>query len=396
MQVAHPGEDVVVRLRVLLERQASVLVQRLGDGRPQLILVCPRLGHDCHAVDGGRILDFSVLVRRSALRAQRVPHLRALKLRDGHDVAGDDLLDVAAVLAAHHLEGADPLVLALLDVVDVVAVGGKPAGVDADKGQLADVGVHHDLEAEGRKRVVQVRLHLDGLLALIRLDAADVHRGGEVIRDEVQHLRHPDVRRRRPRQDGHHAARDDGHLQRSGQVRLGHGPFSFVQVLLHQGVVHLDGGLQQRLPCRLCGVGHVGGDGFFGKLSAAVQRVLVGLSLQDVNDAAELVRRTDGEKDRQRVRRELLMDVRKDLLEVRVLPVHLRDIEGDGHALIPGVLPGAPRLDLDAAHRADQDHGGVGDADCGTHLPREVGIARGVQDEERLSVPLHRQEGGAD
>ena len=90
------------------------------------------------------------------------------------------------------------------------------------------------------------------------------------------------------------------------------------------------------------------------------------------------------------------MDVRKDLLEVRVLPVHLRDVEGDGHALISGVLPGAPRLDLDAAHRADQDHGGVGDADCGTHLPREVGIARGVQDEERLSVPLHRQEGGAD
>ncbi len=65
-----------MRLRVLLERQASILVQRLGvavPGYPRPPSSWPRSPHEPRA----GCLDFGVLVRRSATRAQRVAHLRA-------------------------------------------------------------------------------------------------------------------------------------------------------------------------------------------------------------------------------------------------------------------------------------------------------------------------------
>ena len=88
VQVPHPGQHVVVRLRVLLEGESAVLVQGLGDGVAQLVLVRTALGDDRHAVDGAGILDLLELTGGTALDGQGVPDLRALELGDRDDVAG--------------------------------------------------------------------------------------------------------------------------------------------------------------------------------------------------------------------------------------------------------------------------------------------------------------------
>ena len=72
VQVPHPGQHVVVRLRVLLEGESAILVQGLGYGVAQLILVRTAFGDDRHAVDGAGVLDLLELTGGTALDGQGV------------------------------------------------------------------------------------------------------------------------------------------------------------------------------------------------------------------------------------------------------------------------------------------------------------------------------------
>ena len=75
----------------------------------------------------------------------------------GGDVARVDLLDLLAVVGVHHQDAADALGAAGGDVEHARA-GLERARVDAEVGELADVGVGHDLEGERRERLGVVGL----------------------------------------------------------------------------------------------------------------------------------------------------------------------------------------------------------------------------------------------
>ena len=116
----------------------------------ELVLVVLGLGLDGHVDDGLGELQRLEDDRRVGV-AQRVAGGGLLEADDGHDVAGEDGVLVLAVVGVHLEDAAD----ALLAVLGRVEDGGallELAAVDAEVGELADVGVAHDLEGEGRER----------------------------------------------------------------------------------------------------------------------------------------------------------------------------------------------------------------------------------------------------
>src|SRR5205807_9696602 len=71
----------------------------------------------------------------------------------GGDVAGVDLLDLLALVGVHHQDAPDALGPAGVDIEDARA-GVELARVHTEVGQLADIGVGHDLAGHGRTRRV--------------------------------------------------------------------------------------------------------------------------------------------------------------------------------------------------------------------------------------------------
>ena len=70
----------------------------------------------------------------------------------GGDVAGVDLGDLLALVGVHHQDAPDPLGAPAADVEHARARL-EVAGVDAEVGQLADVGVGDDLERQRGERL---------------------------------------------------------------------------------------------------------------------------------------------------------------------------------------------------------------------------------------------------
>src|SRR5207245_1718015 len=78
------------------------------------------------------------------------------------------------------------------------------AAVDTEVGELPDVGVAHDLEREGRERLVVARLALQ-LLDPLHVDALDrrqVERAGQEVDDRVEQRLHALVLERGATQHG--------------------------------------------------------------------------------------------------------------------------------------------------------------------------------------------------
>ncbi len=98
-------------------------------------------------------------------------------LLDAHrrgDVAGVDLLDLLALVGVHHQDAPDALGAAAADVEHARA-GLEFAGVDAEVGELADVGVGGDLEGERRERLGVVGVAHDLALLLLAFDQFGAH-----------------------------------------------------------------------------------------------------------------------------------------------------------------------------------------------------------------------------
>ena len=95
-------------------------------------------------------------------------------------------------LVGVHLEDAADALLVAVGGVDDRAALLQRAGVDAEVGELADVGVGHDLEGERRERLVVGRLALELLVALDvhALGGRQVDGAGEVVDDGVEQRLH--------------------------------------------------------------------------------------------------------------------------------------------------------------------------------------------------------------
>ncbi len=69
----------------------------------------------------------------------------------GADVAGQNFSNLLALVGVHPQQAADALASLLVRVINGVSAL-QLAGINADEGQLADEGVGHDLEDQGRER----------------------------------------------------------------------------------------------------------------------------------------------------------------------------------------------------------------------------------------------------
>ena len=114
------------------------------------------LGSTATLITGSGKIDVLEVDRRVG-GGERVAGDDLLDAHRGRDVAGVDLLDLLALVGVHHQDAPDPLGAPGADVQHLGA-GLEVAGVDAEVGELADVGVGCDLEGERRERLGVVGL----------------------------------------------------------------------------------------------------------------------------------------------------------------------------------------------------------------------------------------------
>ena len=127
----------------------------------------------------------------------------------GGDVARVDLLDLFALVGVHHQDAADPLGASGVHV-EHAGARIQLAGVDAEVGELADVGVGHDLVHERSERLLVGGVAHRGLsVAVVRgldrldpLDRRHIERARQVVDDRVEQRLHALVLEARTAQHG--------------------------------------------------------------------------------------------------------------------------------------------------------------------------------------------------
>ncbi len=362
------------------------------DGVAQLVFVGPALGDDGHAVDGLREVD-GRKGDRGPLHGKAVPHLGAVELGNGEDVAHGYLLDVLAILAGHELEGADPFLFALVHVENGV-VGREAPGIDPDEGELAHVGVNHDLEADGGELSCRIGGDLDAFLSLQGGAFPGFDGGREEIGDEVEDLVHAHVQGGRTGEDGQNGAGNDG-LPESGKKLL-HGDGLAVEVAHHEFVVRLNDGLHEGFPCLGGFVSQLCGNVALGELAAAVGFIHIGLVPEEIHHSLEGGLGAHGQENRHGLVAVVGPDIVEDLAEIGVFTVELGDVEGCRNFELASGLPGLVRLDFNAADTAHGDEQRIGNPDGGPHFPDKVRESGGVEDEELSALALHGDKGSID
>ena len=290
-----------------------------------------------------------------------------------------------------HLEDAtDPLGAAGRHVQDLRARLER-ARVDAEVGELPDVGVGHHLEGERRERglVVGGALGRAAFPVLGRLDAHDgrhVERRRQVVDHGVEERLDALVLEAR-------AAHDRRHLDVEG--RLAEGPLDPIgrdlllgEVGLHQLVVIVGTGLDQVRALFVGAVREVRGDLLLLPLGAQLAVPDERAVGHEVDDAREVALLADRKLDRERVGSEPRPHGLDGAREVGAGAVHLVDVGDAGDAVLVGLAPDGLGLRLDARHGVEQRDRAVEHPEGALDLDGEVDVARRVDDVDPVAVPL--------
>ena len=325
----------------------------------------------------------------SVLGAEGVTGGGVLQADDRDDVACGALVDVDALVGVHLQKTADALLLAL-DGVEHVAAGLEGARVHAQVGELADVGVGHDLEGERGERGLRVGRTLL-LLAGIRvgaLDSRDVDRGRHVVDDSVEQLLNALVLVGGAHEHGVDLAGDDALAD--GGLQLLDGDLLLHENLLHEVVVAVGGSLEKLLAVQLGVLGELGRD--------RVHRLGVGHALlvslevprghgHEVDDAPEAILGSHGDLSGDGVRIETVAHGLDGMEEVRADAVVLVD-EGDTrNAVTLGLTPNGLGLRLHACDGVEDGDGAVENAQRALDLSGEVHVAGVSMIWKRYSLP---------
>ena len=391
MKIAHAGKDVVVRFRVLFEADGGIFFGDAAHRRSQLVLVGPTLGIDGDRIHRTREFDGRIEHGAAGL-AHRVAGPGALQLGNGDDHAGRDFFDVDAVLALHDLEGADALLLAGADVENRF-VGGQFAGIDADIGKFAHVGIDQDFEAQTAERGVIVRFDRDLLLlSLDRRTLAHFKRAGKIIDDQIHELADADVFQRGTGHDGEDLALVNAALQDGKQFV--DGDVLAVEITHHHLFVFFDNGFDKIAAGAVRVADHVFGDPLLLEFSRVVA-VNVSDVLEDVDDAFKGIFAADREHEAVSALGQIGADLFINPVIVGVFAIHFIDEENGRRFELLRKLPGFFRLHFNAVDRAHDHNGGTGDAQRTAQVANEVGIAGNVKDKDFFALVVVIQEGGA-
>jgi len=394
VELAHSGDDRLRSLGVRMDAERGIFLGELLEGDGQLVLVRFRLRLDRDGDDGfgeaHRLED-----DRMVLDAQRVARLRVLQADRRRDVPGAHFLDFLALVGMHLQQPADPLLAVLGAVVDVRARR-QDARVHAEERELPDIRVGHDLEREGRERLVIRRLALGVrrvVVGHVALDGGDVGRRREIIDHGVEQLLDALVLERRATQHRHDRARDRRLPQHLLDLVLGQ--LVLLQVFVEDGVVVLDDRLEQL-------VSH-GGDPVLERrrhrpLDVLLpQRLVVVHDLDladDVDQAREQLARAERQVDRHRLRAEPLAHHLHAHVEVRAHAVHLVDEDDARDVIAVRLAPHRLGLRLDAAHRVEHRDRAVQDTQAALDFDGEVDVSRRVDDVDAVLLVVVEPERG--
>src|SRR2546430_2135185 len=394
VQLAHPADDRLRGLGVGVHAEGGVFFGELLEGDGQLVLVGLGLGLDGdrdHGLGEPHRLEDDRMVRVT----QRVARLRVLEPDGRGDVARAHLFELLALVGVHLQQAPDALP-AILGAVVHVRAGVQHARIDAEEGQLPDVGVGHDLEGErgegpvvrgpaGRVRRVVVRQ--------VALDRRDVDRRGQEIHHRVEQRLHALVLEGGAAQHGHDVSGDCRLTQHRADLVLGE--LVLLEVLVEDGVVVLDDRLEHLVTQLGDPRPQRGRDRSLDVLLPERLVVVHDLHLtHQVHDPGEQLARAEGELDRDRLRPEPLTDHLEALVEVGAHAVHLVDEDDARHAVAVRLAPYRFGLGLDAAYRVEQGHGAVEHPERALHLHREVHVPRGVDDVDAVLLGPARPEAG--
>jgi hypothetical protein len=163
-----------------------------------------------------------------------------------------------------------------------------------------------------------------------------------------------------------------------------------LQVALHQRLGVLRDLVHQLLAVLLGGVGELVRDRDLGAVALGV--VLVGLHVDEVDEAGELVLGADRDLRGDDVRPEGLLQRVERPEEVRPLTVEHVHVDEPGDVELLRAFPQAARGDLDAQDAVDHEDRGLGDAERSEGVGDETRLAGGVDQVDLRVAPLERCE----
>ena len=178
-----PYSTVSLSAGAVLDAHAGILGRELVQGLGELVLVAAPLGLDGDAEHRRRVshgLQVEVVLVVGVV--QHRVEMQLVELGDGADVARHGLRDLGVLLALHAEQVRDLHGLAAV-ADEQLGAGADRALVHAEQAELADEGVHDDLEHVGDGVPARIRGHCDAL----RRVALALHEGRRVAFGRVRH-----------------------------------------------------------------------------------------------------------------------------------------------------------------------------------------------------------------
>ena len=371
LDIALTGDDHLVGLGVVHQREGDVFLVQTGEAGSDLVILTLGLGGDGHGVAGLGHLDGGQLLVQLGI-AHGVAGL-PIHLADGNDVAAAGVLDLGHGLAGGGVEAAQLIGAGGAQVAEG-HVGGDVALHDLDKAVLAEL-VGHGLEHEALGEAVGINaLSLGGI--------------GNVIGDALQESLGADVLHGGRSEHGDHVTAGDARLDAGDHILLAQ--LHLLEELLHQLFGGAGGGLHQlhAQVFHMAGVGS-GNSGLAGLAALGdVSHVL-----HQVDDAGAV---GAGDGDGGDDAAVLLAQRVHHGKEVAVLLIGLGDDEQGGQVRGLGGLPHTLGADGDAVLGGDQDGAGFHRAQGAQGLAHKVKVARAVQDVDLLAAEADGGDGGGD
>ena len=270
------------------------------------------------------------------------------------------------------------------------------AGINANKSQLADERISHDLESQSGKRLVIRRL-AGNHFAVVRIRAfhfAGIERRRQIIHHRIEQRLYTLVLESGADHNRKQFQVNRRLAQRSPQFLGGNG-LAFEELVQDLVVVFSDSLDQLRVE----GFGFLLqlGRNFAGNVLGADRVVLPDdrLHLDEIDHAFELVFLADGNLDRDGLGVEALADGIDGMLEVRAHLVDLVNEANSRHAVLIGLTPDFFRLRLHAVDRVEHRHRAVQHAQRALDFSGEIHVAGGINNVDANVAPGAGGRGGS-
>ena len=287
----------------------------------------------------------------------------------------------------HPHDAADALPLPRGRVVNSTSLL-QPAGVDTQKDQLSEEGIHRHLEGQGGKGLLGVAVALQDLLGIAGLrpmDGRQVDGAGQIVDHRVQHQLDALVLESGAAEH-RHGLEGYGRLAQHLPDQLGTDLLP-LEVEGHHIVAEVGERLDDGVPPRLGGHGQLRGDrrhaGRLPQLAAEHH----GLLLDQVHDPGEIVLGPDRHLNGDGTGPETLANRRDHRVEVRADTVHLVDERHARDMILVRLPPDRLGLGLHPAHGTKDGNRPVEHSHGTFHLDRKVHVTGRINKIDGVILP---------